>query len=814
MIVDAASAADDPAAGGKARALGRLVGLGHRVPAFFVITGDDLPEASDLMQAAAALGPGPYAVRSSALQEDGVEHSHAGQYQSLLDVAATGLAAAVVQVRQSGGGDGLIRYREERGLGGQVTRPAVIVQCMIPADKAGVAFSADPVSGRRDRAVISATEGLGEKLVAGDVDGSGWWVDRVSGSIVSQSGEPILSTSEVADIAALAARVEAEAGCPQDIEWAIAGGVLHLLQARPITSPLRAAPLADPGMAVFDNSNIIESYPGLVSPLTYSFASYAYARVYTSFLALLGVEAQTLAANRTVFENMLARISGRVFYNLGNWYRALALLPGYRLNAAYMETMMGVGEPLPEPLASEIAGGPGLSGWARWREFARLAGVGWGLMREAQKLERTAKDFRERLDRALAATTTDRLAVMPLTALAREYRLIEGELLDRWDAPIINDFLCMMAFGASRRLLERWCGSEGLEIHNDVLIGQGDIISAEPARLIRAMGERARADTALQAALEAGDRQQLGASVIAEDLAAYVARFGDRCTEELKLESVTLDEDPRSLHAAVLAAARAPQRDEVVRSDPMLRLDKALRGKPVRRLVAGKLLGLAKRRVRDRENLRYERTRIFGRARRLLLAAGRQFHALGHLDDPRDVFLLTIAEVLGAIEGNAVTANLKGLADLRRAEMALAATLPDPPERIIVKGAALEAQAAPAAAAPPDDALERQGTACSAGRVTAIARVIRDPRGQSIGAGEILVARNTDPGWIALFASAGAIVVERGSLLSHSAIVSRELGIPCVVALKGATDWIADGERITVDGATGLVQRHGNGASA
>ena len=808
MIIAAKDAANAPQAGGKARSLGRLVALGHLVPPFFVIVGEEVPPPQELAGAAAALGPGPYAVRSSALQEDGADHSHAGQYLSLLDVAAGRLAVAAAQVRASGGGDGVLRYREERGLSGAPTVPAVIVQIMVPADQAGVAFSADPVSGLRDRVIISAITGLGERLVSGEADGSNWQVGRTSGAILQQDGDPILSLSQVTKIAALAARVEDEAGCPQDIEWAIAGGVLHLLQARPITSPLRGVPLADGGAAVFDNSNIIESYPGIVSPLTYSFAAYAYARVYTSFLALLGVDARALAANRTVFENMLARIDGRVFYNLGNWYRALALLPGYRLNAAYMETMMGVGEPLPEPLASEIGGGPSLTGFARWCEFARLAGVGWGLLREARRLGSTARDFRRRLDRALAATSAERLSAIPLTALAREYRQIEGELLDRWDAPIINDFLCMIAFGASRRLLEKWCGSEGLEIHNDVLIGQGDIISAEPARLIRAMGDRARGDAGLLALLESGDRAGLAASIIGADLAAYVQRFGDRCTEELKLESVTLDEDPRSLHAAVLAAASAPPRVAAARADPMARLDRALHGRPLRRVIARWALGLAKRRVRDRENLRYERTRIFGRARRLMLAVGRQFHALGQIDDPRDIFLLTVAEILGVIEGNAVTFDLRALAALRRAEMARCAALPDPPERIAAQGGAIGIQAAPAPAQVTDASLERHGTACSAGIVTATARVIHDPRSQRISAGEILVARSTDPGWIALFANAGAIVAERGSLLSHSAIVSRELGIPCVVGLKGATDWICDGQTVTVDGATGLVRRH------
>ncbi|MBF9036392.1 phosphoenolpyruvate synthase, partial [Rhodobacterales bacterium HKCCE2091] len=112
--------------------------------------------------------------------------------------------------------------------------------------------------------------------------------------------------------------------------------------------------------------------------------------------------------------------------------------------------------------------------------------------------------------------------------------------------------------------------------------------------------------------------------------------------------------------------------------------------------------------------------------------------------------------------------------------------------------------AAPAARPAGD---RRSGQGCSAGTVTATARVIRDPRTESLAAGEILVARHTDPGWIAVFANASGIVVERGSLLSHSAIVARELGIPCVVAIPDATAWIETGETIVVDGGTGEVRK-------
>ncbi len=258
-----------------------------------------------------------------------------------------------------------------------------------------------------------------------------------------------------------------------------------------------------------------------------------------------------------------------------------------------------------------------------------MARSAWRLWRASRQLPATSAQFRKRLDRALKATTPERVATLSLTELAAEYRRIEADLLDRWDAPIVNDFLCMIAFGAARKALEGWAGAEGTAALNDVLIGQGDIISARPAQLIRAMGETVRADAALLAALDAQDRTAVEASAIGPGVAGYIAEFGDRCTEELKLESVTLDEDPTPLFAAIAAAARSRHGPAPERGDPWARLDGALRGKPVKRRVARWLVRWAKDRVRDRENLRYERTRIFGRARRVLLAMGTQFHAMG-----------------------------------------------------------------------------------------------------------------------------------------------------------------------------------------
>ena len=801
MLVSQNAATDPQAVGGKAAALSQLAGLGFNPPPFFVIRAEAFASHAPpkgLSDRIAALGEGPFAVRSSARAEDGIEHSHAGQFETVLNVAANDVWATAKKVFDSGFSETVETYRAVKS-GGDAEGPAVIVQMMINAYSAGVAFSADPVTGKRDRVVISAIEGLGERLVSGEEDGEDWVVTDTAQGPETPS---VLTKHDALAIADLARRAEGAFGRPQDIEWAMDDTSLHILQSRPITTALLPAPQPDNTLTIFDNSNIVESYPGLVSPLTYSFATHVYARVYRAFVALLGVSDATIVQNAAVFDNMLGRVDGRVYYNLVNWYRALALLPGFALNRAYMETMMGVDTPMPAEVTDAI--GPAKpSRIGRLAEYLRLARAGLGLIWQAIRLPRTRKGFYDRLNAALESKLD--IENSGPTALAAEYRQLESSLLDQWDAPLVNDFLCMIAFGASRNLMEKWLGQDGLLFHNDVMIGQGDIVSAEPARRIAALGAAVR-DAGL-----ALDIENKGASALDQhpdimaDFRAYLDKFGDRCTEELKLESIPLSEDPTPLLAAVMASARRGGHS----NHSEARTDWSVLAplNPIKRRFAKWLIRWTKARVRDRENLRFERTRIFGHARRVFLALGREFAARDILDAPRDIFFLTTDEALGAVEGFGLSPDLKSLVALRKAEDESARSRPDPPERIEIRGPAIAPVWAETTAIE-NTTLVQSGTGCSAGIVTAKARVIRDPRTEVLEPGDILIARHTDPGWIAVFSNAAAIVVERGSLLSHSAIVARELGIPCVVGLKGATSWIRDGETLTVDGATGRVERH------
>lgn len=788
VILPAADITPDSPVGGKAAALARLVRAGFRVPDFFVILpGADESAIFITFDQHFATGE-KVACRSSARGEDSAEHSFAGQYDSFLEVTREALMEKTAAVRASGCSERAAAYGATRGA--EVMEPAVIVQRMVAAEFAGVAFSADPVSGRRDVAVVSAVRGLGETLVSGEADGETLEIDA-DGSSLSRRGdaEVSLSDADAARIAALAREAAAYFGCPQDIEWAIDGaGELFLLQSRPITT-LPAAPAADAPRILWDNSNIAESYSGVTTPMTYSFARRAYENVYREFCRLLWVPQGRIDQGEPVFRAMIGLVRGRVYYNLCSWYRVLAMLPGFRLNRAFMEQMMGVREPMPDALVSEIereaSVGPLRDAWHLARTLA-------GLVARAVLLPRTIRAFHARLNTALDAVPTADLESLPPHELIHHYQRLEASLLRRWDAPLINDFFAMIACGVLHKWSARWLGDESLA--NLGLRDIGEIVSLEPARRIQAMAAKsARSES------------------IDDDLAAYIEKFGDRCVEELKLESPTLGDDPAPLHRAIDAMAARLRENPTPPAKPEsdTTLDTAVSKLPWhRRRLFRWMLEKARLRVRDRENLRFERTRLFGRVRRILRGLGVHLTNLKRLNHPDDVFYAELGEVLGFFDGTTPAPISQETIDARRTEFENWRESPAPPDRFETVGPPSLAESIIARAAEPTiEGTDLCGIGACAGIVRGPVRVVFDPRGVVLARGEILVAQQTDPGWVVLFPAAAGLLVERGSLLSHSAIVAREMGIPAIVSIPGVTSQLTDGEWVEMDGTTGAICR-------
>jgi len=815
--------------GGKAGALARLHDICLPIPQWFVIKSGafHIPEeeagrAIDEMLAHFEEGV-CFAVRSSGKAEDGAQASFAGQFESYLWVERADVHRHVKLVWQSAFSERVRTYREHNNITGPIDPPAVLVQRMIRSEKAGVAFAANPLTADTGECVVSAVFGLGSALVDGSSDADAYTYRYRDGSVVAQTAqktldaeplnrlirpelfrrdlscERVLTEEEIREIALLARITSDHFGRFQDIEWAIEDGKLYLLQSRPITT---LAGIYEPtGRAfVFDNSNIAESYSGATTPLTFSFIRKAYSGVYEQFCRVFGVSEKVLGDNAKVFTQMLAFVDNRVYYNLFSWYKMLSLLPGYALNRQFMEQMMGVKEPLPEDFLQVIHDSVPSKGKAS--DTARLLRCIFKLLGNYIRLESHIAKFMERLESALEGPP---LSQKNANELYDCFAVLESSLLKKWDAPIENDFFAMIFHGLLRGL----CKKYGLpaNTHNALLTGQGGIISTEPAATIRRIGRSIRHDKSAVETLGTGGLRDIRLllrenTALGAELDAYLAQFGDRCVDELKLESVSLTENPLPLYRAVAASARAPRAHTAANTPPGWR--PLLKGHPIRKGLFSFVLKNARRTVKNRENLRFERTRLFGRVRALFLNIGMQFASRGIIGERRDIFYLTLEEIFGVIDNTAASYDLKGTVSLRKAEHER-----NHPERLPTRVFAAGIAGFSGRRFSPGEteaaAGDLHGVPCCAGRVTATARIIADPQAADFAPGQILVARSTDPGWIVLFSLAAGIIVERGSLLSHAAIVSREMGIPCIVCVQGATTRIPDGATVTMDGATGSI---------
>ncbi len=278
---------------------------------------------------------------------------------------------AIRRVWASAFAERAVAYRKSRHLPLDGVEMAVVVQEMIDAEVSGVVFTAEPTTGDTRRIVISSLYGLGEGLVSGGLDADLFTVDKQTGKIepvvadkserfvfdrAKQGGvtrEPVpadsrekasLTDSQIRLLSETARRIEEAYGAPQDIEFAIdRGGELAILQTRPITTIEEYGPAAGYGL-LWDNSNIIESFSGVTSPLTFSVIRRSYATVYRCFSEVMGIAPGTIRQSEPLYQNMLGLIRGRVYYNLRSWYLLLRLFPGFEYNRQFMESMMGVKE--------------------------------------------------------------------------------------------------------------------------------------------------------------------------------------------------------------------------------------------------------------------------------------------------------------------------------------------------------------------------------------------------------------------------------------------------------------------------------------
>ncbi|QEG38243.1 PEP/pyruvate-binding domain-containing protein [Roseimaritima ulvae] len=809
------------------------------------------------------------AVRSSSVAEDGGKHSFAGIHDSLLGIADhRSIAAAIKTVWLSAISPSAIAYRHAHGLPLLDVSMAVIVQRMIRATRSGVCFTCDPLTGSQESVVIHSLFGIGEGLVSRGFPADSFYVRRSDfsvrseivakphqilpscnrqpdGNVSPKAWQPLrqsdvtpetqqlasLSDLEAVELARAAIDVEQQLGGPQDIEFCFDGdGRWYFLQARPVTvlptQNVVQPPIPERGNhIVWDNSNIIESYSGVTTPMTFSFIRHAYSIVYHCFSEVMGISPKVVDQHRDAFDNMLGLFHGRVYYNLKNWYRLVRMFPGYNYNRGFMESMMGLKQSL---FLDETP--PPAGRLRRW--FVDLPALLKLLLRSSWnflRIQTIVKRFEQHFYRYYDEWTQIDFSVIPPHEMARLYEMMERKMLWNWKAPIINDFYVMVFYGVLRKLCERWCGDASLQ--NGLICGQGGLQSDEPAKLLLRMAQTARENQDLFDRIVNDPLEQLPRQIAAEpkfskfnqQMAIYLEQFGLRCANELKLESFSYQDRPERLYKILRGYLQCEntslhdlsdmeQREQTIRSQAEQQVAQALsnsRSWFPRRLLFRWVLKNARTGVRNRENMRFARTRIYGILRRMLRSMGQHFADENILDGREDIFYLTIDEVWDFVKGTAVSTDLRGLANCRRREYETYRQefSPPPGDRFETHGMAYHdndfCQLPPSNEQASEPSLT--GTGCCPGVVSGRAQIVHDPATDSYFKGDILVAERTDPGWVPFFPAFAGILVERGSLLSHSAIVAREMGIPTIVGIQGLTTKLQSGQSIKMDGRTGTV---------
>ncbi|MFI6787012.1 PEP/pyruvate-binding domain-containing protein [Nonomuraea sp. NPDC050383] len=892
--IDAAMLAE---VGGKAANLGELTRAGLPVPPGWVLTtdayrqaaeaanldevvtagGDGLaaaarerllrtplpePVAQAVIAAYERLGSGPVAVRSSATAEDLPFASFAGQQDTYLNVVgADAVLDAVRRCWASLWTDRAVSYRASNGIDHASVRLAVVVQEMVEAEVAGVMFTADPVTGRRRRAVIDASPGLGEAVVSGAVNPDRFVADPATGQILERrpgdkrvvirslpgggtervdrtgSPEPCLTDAQVRELATLGARVERHYGAPQDTEWAIdAAGAIWLTQARPITTlyPL-PAPTRD-GLRVYFSLNVAQGVMGPLTPM-----------------GLAGFQLTASGAAGLFGRPPADPRGGPAFMSVAGERLWLDLTTAVRSRAgrAILPTALTLGEARTAAVLNDLFDDPRLSlvhtsrrpflkGLAR---FARTVNAPVRVL-EALASPSTALAYTRRLGEQLDRRLRVPDGATPVQRIDHAERMLRGVfpaivsvmpiVITGYGLFALASRLSGMPISEMQGVLRSLPANPTTEMDLE-LWNLATRVEPQPFRELP-VGELVRR----YRAGELPPKAQRGVE-------RFLQRYGHRGVAEIDLGLPRWSEEPAHILGVLANYLRMDDPGDLAPSALFARGEEearravdAIAARAGRRGFArAAVTRFALRRTRRLAGLRelpkFYLVKVLAGVRRSMLVVGEHLTAAGLLDEAGDVFFLRFEEARsalaltpptpsgtapvppGAPAGSSGAApaseepassgqGLRELVAARRAGYEQEARRRHVPRVMLSDGTEPEAVAAATAhpsGTAPEGALT--GTAASAGTVTGPARVVLDPVGAHLEPGEILVCPSTDPGWTPLFLTAGGLVMEMGGAMSHGAVVAREYGIPAVVGVPDATHRITTGRRITVNGAAGTV---------
>jgi len=782
----------DSAVGGKAYGLSRLLAMGLPVPPAFVIRGAQAGSyPDDLERHYRALGSDKVAVRSSAQGEDGADVSFAGQYDTVLNVAESSqLRQAIDHCVASFTSDRARRYQEDQldaevaaGSAVAVSPDAMnlVVQCMVDARAAGVVFTADPVSARRDLLIIDAVAGLGEALVSGEATPDHYAVDS-AGVVVRRQlvgDRALLSDLEIAQIAQQARAAVAHEGHPLDLEWAIdQAGVLYWLQARPVTTlPAdlnefdTTLPRPDDVLTI---SNISEMMPGAVCPLTMSF---------TGWGIDYGLQHMqvTVGAREAIDPNwqITASAYGHLFLNMtGNVVMSAGVLGSSAEQAA--QTLCG-------RIVPELKELPPLPWWRRvvntgklLRYCLRAPGV---VQRFGRELDQFAID-----EKPESATMWDEIA--------GKSWFFDHAMAVHIQSSALSGFLCaivenMVSGKSNDSTVEEQAETVRL------LAGASDVESAlmleQLDELLDQVALHPEAEQGFQrAAVEGATVWLRSKHNLVQAFEDFLGSHGHRGYRELCMRDPSWSDDLTPLIQSMQAAVHARLLTGGHRELHSEEIDWSALSRGLRWI-----LPKAHNAIRRREHTKSQLVELAHRFKRAFRHLGELMTSEGKIPDADLVFFFSTGELSDFIAEPCASAVEHALA--RRSALDYQQQF-EFPEISVGLPRPLESQTFEVA----DGVL--QGRPASRGVVEGMVRVAHTlQEAAALEPGEILVTPITDIGWTPYFSLIGGLVTDLGSSVSHGAVIAREYGLPCVVNTRQGTSFLATGNRVRLDGDTGSV---------
>jgi pyruvate,water dikinase len=805
--------------GGKVKGLLLLKTLNFKVPEFSIIDSQTIEQWLNRVSKDHSLkdiivndlkGVDNYffdnvAVRSAVLGEDSEAHSFAGIHQTVLEVKTKEEAVeAIIKVIESAFSKLAMSYRIKNNLATEGIKISIVIQKMVIPKISGVAFGIDMQTGCRRSSWISMTEGLGEKLVSGAVSGQEFIYknqtiipitnDKISEqhkNILSEVGHAVLRVSEVQKTV-------------MDIEWCHDGQHCWYVQARPVT----ALP-ADKNLkqTVFDNSNIQESYCGVTTPLTFSYASIAYSKVYAQLMRLMLIPEKEIQGFSGNLSNMLGLVSGRVYYNINSWYAGLLYLPSFGKRKKEMEDMMGLEKPVDFVVEQQF------SFLEKLKKTPQMIQLMFVMGFRFYKMKSLVREFDQWFNRIYSSAQIDKIYQLKEYEIIENIKKYQDLFLEKWGIPVLNDTKVMMDMGKVKRKLEQY----GFTGELKSLIYGTEIESIKPTLEIHKLAKLFASDESLLNILAKLKGNELMEALMCLHKSAYdrvkdyISNYGDRCMGELKLETITMRQDPEMLFILIRNFIKADlhHKEHLFSSHnekDLLNTFKEVTQKMhfLEKKFFEKNIFNLKTSIANRELMRLHRTKNFGLMREYFLALGRCWQKRNFLTQQRDIFYLTQEEIFQISDGRFYGNEIKKLVELRKNNFLefkeskvatqMKAQFPNSLSSFTIVNDIIGKS----------DALS--GLSCSQGEVEGEVVVVNSPEDIVDLNGKILVAERTDPGWTPLFALIKGVIIEKGSMLSHSAVIAREMGIPAVLGIQDITKILKTGDVVRLDGTNGNIR--------